>query len=444
MGSDGASQFIVQDATKRRPWGGPSAAVAVAAAPWAACSALPAHQEVSLSVPIALAHRHHHPLRLGCCHCLGRHAGPSSPSSCLPESDRGAMGGSRVGPCWPPSRLGFMPRPGGSVRISVLPHCLWQCSCNSHDTPDAGTTRLTRVTPSMTLHAALGAVTGDALLSAAAVASASTLVAHVGGVLLCQGGGGTPTARRPLLHGPSVELHFLLSGGARHLVLQAFSFVSGSGLGQQAAGYGPTRPAKAAAAASGWSACATPTRFDCLPCSAPPPLRARRYGWAPSWWRPRCCWHAGARHRRRTWTCSARRARWQHVSGHGGWWCNMQCRRAAPLEDLLPCLAHLSGPPCPWHCLHTPAADCALLFQVKALLVFEPGEPLQLLARAFASGSSSLCWDVSRLPSRTARAYIVTGGQRGDGAASAALAGCCAAGCTVPCRCSHAAQLKTG
>ena len=53
--------------------------------------------------------------------------------------------------------------------------------------------------------------------------------------------------------------------------------------------------------------------------------------------------------------------------------------------------------------------DCALLFQVKALLVFEPSEPLQLLARAFASGSSSLYWDVSRLPSRTGRAYIVTG-----------------------------------
>lgn len=41
--------------------------------------------------------------------------------------------------------------------------------------------------------------------------------------------------------------------------------------------------------------------------------------------------------------------------------------------------------------------------------MFEPSEPLQLLARAFAYGSSSLYWDVSRLPSRTARAYIVTG-----------------------------------
>ena len=154
----------------------------------------------------------------------------------------------------------------------------------------------------MSLSAALGAVTGDALLSAAAVATASTLVAHVGGVLLCQGGGGAATRRRPRLHGPSVELHFLLSGGARHLVLQAFSFVSGSGRGRQVAG-GLAWPARLCPPATG--------RRVPLGCqlaltgrhAAPLPLRARRYGWAPSWWRCRCCWRAGARRRRRTWTC---------------------------------------------------------------------------------------------------------------------------------------------
>ncbi|KAL4452259.1 hypothetical protein ABPG75_007921 [Micractinium tetrahymenae] len=55
------------------------------------------------------------------------------------------------------------------------------------------------------------------------------------------------------------------------------------------------------------------------------------------------------------------------------------------------------------------AAYCSLLFQVKALLVFEPGEPPQLLGRALRAGSAGLAWDVSRLPSRTARSYIVAG-----------------------------------
>lgn len=47
--------------------------------------------------------------------------------------------------------------------------------------------------------------------------------------------------------------------------------------------------------------------------------------------------------------------------------------------------------------------------QVKALLVFEPSEPPQLLGRALRAGSAGLAWDVSRLPSRTARSYIVAG-----------------------------------
>lgn len=71
---------------------------------------------------------------------------------------------------------------------------------------------------------ALQAVTGDALLSAAAVASACTVLAHLGGVALCKRDGGSG-GRRLRLPGPRVELHFLLSGGARHLVLQAFSWV---------------------------------------------------------------------------------------------------------------------------------------------------------------------------------------------------------------------------
>lgn len=92
----------------------------------------------------------------------------------------------------------------------------------------------------------------------------------------------------------------------------------------------------------------------------------------------------------------------------------LHCRYPPRLSACpTPCLACLPGahPPCrcpPCRC-STSCADCALLFQAKALLTFEPGEPLQLLSRAFASGSTSLYWDVSRLPSRTARAYIVTG-----------------------------------
>ena len=55
-------------------------------------------------------------------------------------------------------------------------------------------------------------------------------------------------------------------------------------------------------------------------------------------------------------------------------------------------------------------AHCSLLFQVKALLVFDPAAPLHsLLGGAFARGRERLAWDVGRLPSRTARAYIVTG-----------------------------------
>ena len=55
-------------------------------------------------------------------------------------------------------------------------------------------------------------------------------------------------------------------------------------------------------------------------------------------------------------------------------------------------------------------AYCSLLFQVKALLVFDPTAPLHsLLGGAFATGRERLAWDVGRLPSRNARAYIVTG-----------------------------------
>lgn len=164
---------------------------------------------------------------------------------------------------------------------------------------------------SVSVSAALQAVTGDALLSAAAVASACTLLAHLGGVALCQRGG---SPRRVRLPGPRVELHFLLSGGARHLVLQTLSWALWLG----------------------------------AVLVAMPLLLAR----------------------------------WRHAQ--------------TPHMELLSAAVAV-------------AAYCALLFQAKALLTFEPGEPLQLLSRAFASGSTSLYWDVSRLPSRTARAYIVTG-----------------------------------
>lgn len=76
----------------------------------------------------------------------------------------------------------------------------------------------------------LAAFTGDALLSAGAVAAAATTAAHLGGVWLCTaapppGASAAARARRPRLHGPGTEVEFLLGGGARHLVLQALSMV---------------------------------------------------------------------------------------------------------------------------------------------------------------------------------------------------------------------------
>lgn len=111
-------------------------------------------------------------------------------------------------------------------------------------------------------------------------------------------------------------------------------------------------------------------------------------GWAIQQWMGCCCWFS---------CCSATERSCvlpialPHAAAHpvGAW------------PNHPPFTGRLPAPADP--------VDCALLFQVKALLVFEPSEPLQLLARAFASGSSSLYWDVSRLPSRTGRAYIVTG-----------------------------------
>lgn len=79
--------------------------------------------------------------------------------------------------------------------------------------------------PSLALQA-----TGDALLTAFAVAAASTVVAHAAGLSLYSspsgGSGGARQRRGSRPHGADVELHFLLSGGPRHLVLQALSFVS--------------------------------------------------------------------------------------------------------------------------------------------------------------------------------------------------------------------------
>lgn len=70
------------------------------------------------------------------------------------------------------------------------------------------------------------AVTGDALLTAFAVAASAVPVAHVAGVALCWPAR-TPRPRRPLPPGPVIELQFLLGGGSRHLVLQCLSLVGG-------------------------------------------------------------------------------------------------------------------------------------------------------------------------------------------------------------------------
>lgn len=73
-------------------------------------------------------------------------------------------------------------------------------------------------------------------------------------------------------------------------------------------------------------------------------------------------------------------------------------------------LLHIHPPGVPHTCSspELPHTPCPTPMQLKALLVFEPSEPPPLLGRAFRAGSASLGWDVSRLPSRTARAYIVS------------------------------------
>ncbi len=70
------------------------------------------------------------------------------------------------------------------------------------------------------------AVTGDALLTAFAVAASAVPVAHVAGVALCWPAR-TPRPQRRLPPGPAIELQFLLGGGSRHLVLQCLSLVGG-------------------------------------------------------------------------------------------------------------------------------------------------------------------------------------------------------------------------
>lgn len=209
---------------------------------------------------------------------------------------------------------------------------------------------------------------GDALLSAGAVAATCTLAAHLGGVALCKKAPApsaataaaaappaTATARRRRRlpwpwHGYRVELHFLLSGGSRHLVLQTLSLVSVS------------REEDAAAVAA---------RPPCLPARLPTSR--------PSLPTPNASLQT-------LWLCAMAivapvlAARWRRAP-------------ASPHAELL-------------HAASAIAAFCSLLFQLKALLVFEPGPPPALLGRAFRSGTHSLCWDVSRLPSRTARAYI--------------------------------------
>ena len=198
---------------------------------------------------------------------------------------------------------------------------------------------------------------GNALLSCWGLASALVPATHCLGVGLYRTAASSPTRRRRL-PGPwsaaELELHFLLTGGSRHLVLQTLSFVS--------------RPRCSASRQGGakarlWSSCG-------LLAPLPPT------GAAPS------------QTLQALWLCGVLvatptlHALWRGVRG--------------PHLELLCAAAAVVG-------------YCSLLFQLKALLVFEPAAaPPKLLSRAFAAGSSSLCWDVSRLPSRTARAYIVT------------------------------------
>lgn len=82
----------------------------------------------------------------------------------------------------------------------------------------------------MSVSSVLGALRGDALLTAWAVAGLATPLVYVSGVAICTP---APAASAPAPAAASSRrrrhagLDFILAGGPRHLVLQALSFVSG-------------------------------------------------------------------------------------------------------------------------------------------------------------------------------------------------------------------------
>ena len=202
---------------------------------------------------------------------------------------------------------------------------------------------------------------GGSLVTAWACAAILVPTAHAAGLALCSAEPeGSATAQRRRHGRASLVLHFVLAGGNRHLVLQVLSWVraqcsSGSLECHRASRTGRARRPR--------------------PRSPPPqPQTATAVVFVQA-----------------LWLCSlmvavpALRTRWLHAppTAH---------------TELLSAAAAIS-------------AFCSLLFQLKALLVFDPSEPaaLRFAARALQAGSSSLAWDIGRLPSRTARAYIVCG-----------------------------------
>jgi hypothetical protein len=75
--------------------------------------------------------------------------------------------------------------------------------------------------------ACLKSVTEDALLSAWGVAGIATPLTHLAGVALCRPKeAGATSGASASVRRRGASLAFVLSGGPRHIVLQALSFVS--------------------------------------------------------------------------------------------------------------------------------------------------------------------------------------------------------------------------
>lgn len=161
--------------------------------------------------------------------------------------------------------------------------------------------------------ACLNAITEDALLSAWGVAGIATPLTHLAGVALCRpkeagaASAGSASDRRP-----GASLAFVVSGGPRHIVLQALSFVS-AGL----AWGGQARAALAERAVSLTAACLRAlVRSQTWQLAAAGESRSavtpprRPYGCVRCSWPCRCCTRAGSRSpRRRTRRCCPRRWR---------------------------------------------------------------------------------------------------------------------------------------